>query len=159
VGQSQTRVEVCKLDLLTGRRPIAVVVERAGGVVVDDEVICIGCGRTDVEEISRQRAGCRQFGEDRVLQPDLVDARLEVGRWRSTRGVGLDEGARPDAPDRARQAHGRLTDKFLTVLRVLLYEFHNAGSGRCFPSYDAIAPTAAERPSMRRSTRSTMSAS
>ena len=32
-----------------------------------------------------------------------------------------------------------LTDKFLTVLRVLLWDFHNAGNGRCFPSYETIA--------------------
>jgi Helix-turn-helix domain len=35
--------------------------------------------------------------------------------------------------------YGVLTDKFLTVLRVLLWDFHNAGNGRCFPSYETIA--------------------
>src|SRR4051794_34270847 len=35
--------------------------------------------------------------------------------------------------------YGELTDKFLTVLRVLLWDFHNAGNGRCFPSYETIA--------------------
>lgn len=35
--------------------------------------------------------------------------------------------------------YGVLTDKFLTVLRVLLWDFHNAGSGRCFPAYESIA--------------------
>ena len=68
VGQSQTGVEVSKLDLLTGRRPVAVVVESACGVVVNNEVVEIGRACTDVEEIGRQRAGCRQFGEDRILR-------------------------------------------------------------------------------------------
>jgi hypothetical protein len=35
-----------------------------------------------------------------------------------------------------------LTDKFLTVLRVLLWDFHNARDGRCFPSYETIAERA-----------------
>lgn len=38
--------------------------------------------------------------------------------------------------------YGKLTDKFLTVLRVLLWDFHNAGTGRCFPSYETIAERA-----------------
>jgi Helix-turn-helix domain len=38
--------------------------------------------------------------------------------------------------------YGELTDKFLTVLRVLLWQFHNAGNGRCFPSYESIAAAA-----------------
>jgi Helix-turn-helix domain len=38
--------------------------------------------------------------------------------------------------------YGKLTDKFLTVLRVLLWDFHNAASGRCFPSYESIAERA-----------------
>jgi hypothetical protein len=35
--------------------------------------------------------------------------------------------------------YGVLTDKFLTVLRVLLWQFHNSRGGRCFPSYETIA--------------------
>jgi hypothetical protein len=38
--------------------------------------------------------------------------------------------------------YGRLTGKFIDVLRVLLWEFHNAHTGRCFPSYEAIAAKA-----------------
>lgn len=38
--------------------------------------------------------------------------------------------------------YGKLTDKFLTVLRVLLWDFHNTGNGRCFPSYETIADRA-----------------
>jgi Helix-turn-helix domain len=38
--------------------------------------------------------------------------------------------------------YGALTGKFLDVLRALLWGFHNAGSGLCFPSYEAIAAAA-----------------
>ena len=35
--------------------------------------------------------------------------------------------------------YNELTDKFLSVLRVLLWQFHNAASGKCYPSYETIA--------------------
>lgn len=38
--------------------------------------------------------------------------------------------------------YGIITAKAFAVLRALLYGFHNAGSGRCFPSYEAIAVAA-----------------
>jgi Helix-turn-helix domain len=38
--------------------------------------------------------------------------------------------------------YGQLTGKFLDVLKALLWGFHNAGSGLCFPSYEAIAAAA-----------------
>jgi hypothetical protein len=34
--------------------------------------------------------------------------------------------------------YGELTDKFVAVLDALLWGFHNATTGRCFPSYEAI---------------------
>ena len=34
--------------------------------------------------------------------------------------------------------YGVLTAKYLAVLRALLWDFHNAGTGRCFPSYEAL---------------------
>jgi hypothetical protein len=34
--------------------------------------------------------------------------------------------------------YGALTAKAYAVLRALLMQFHNAGSGRCFPSYQRI---------------------
>jgi biotin operon repressor len=40
------------------------------------------------------------------------------------------------------QHKGPLTRTFLEVLRDLLWGFHNAQSGRCFPSYDKIAEKA-----------------
>src|SRR4051812_22422523 len=38
--------------------------------------------------------------------------------------------------------YGLLTAKFVAVLEALLWGFHNAGSGRCFPSYERIAEKA-----------------
>src|SRR4051812_5847091 len=38
--------------------------------------------------------------------------------------------------------YGELTAKFVRVLEALLWGFHNAASGRCFPSYEAIAAKA-----------------
>ncbi len=38
--------------------------------------------------------------------------------------------------------YGAVTAKFLAVLGALLWGFHNAASGRCFPSYEAIADRA-----------------
>lgn len=42
------------------------------------------------------------------------------------------------------QHQGPLTRVTLEVLKVLLWGFHNAASGRCFPSYEAIAAKAGE---------------
>ena len=38
--------------------------------------------------------------------------------------------------------YGVLTAKFVAVLGALLWGFHNAASGRCFPSYERIAEKA-----------------
>jgi hypothetical protein len=40
------------------------------------------------------------------------------------------------------KAYGALTAKFLDVLEALLWGFHNARSGLCFPSYETIAKRA-----------------
>jgi hypothetical protein len=40
------------------------------------------------------------------------------------------------------KAYGPVTAKALAVLAALLWGFHNAGTGRCFPSYEAIADRA-----------------
>jgi AraC-like DNA-binding protein len=40
------------------------------------------------------------------------------------------------------KAYGRISAKALAVLQALLWRFHNAASGRCFPSYEAIAEAA-----------------
>jgi Helix-turn-helix domain len=40
------------------------------------------------------------------------------------------------------KAYGQITAKALAVLEALLWAFHNAGSGVCFPSYETIAEAA-----------------
>ena len=51
--------------------------------------------------------------------------------------------------------YGVLTAKFVAVLRALLWGFHNAATGKCFPSYERIAEKAdcAGARSMRQSAR------
>ena len=46
---------------------------------------------------------------------------------------------RTDVPGRH---YGAITAKTYAVLRALLMQFHNAGSGRCFPSYKSIQDAA-----------------
>jgi hypothetical protein len=38
--------------------------------------------------------------------------------------------------------YGKITAKHFEVLRALLWDFHNAISGLCFPSYEAISEKA-----------------
>jgi hypothetical protein len=40
------------------------------------------------------------------------------------------------------KAYGEITAKFYAVLQSLLYDFHNAASGKCFPAYETIADRA-----------------
>jgi hypothetical protein len=40
------------------------------------------------------------------------------------------------------KAYGRISAKYLAVLTALLWRFHNAATGKCFPSYEAIADAA-----------------
>jgi Helix-turn-helix domain len=67
------------------------------------------------------------------------------------RAVPLDRNAKARIMVRARalmqrteegKHYGVLTAKFVAVLGALLWGFHNAGTGRCFPSYEAIAAKA-----------------
>jgi hypothetical protein len=57
---------------------------------------------------------------------------------------GAHHGARPRAfpPNREGRHYGVITAKFVAVLETLLWGFHNAASGRCFPSYERIAERA-----------------
>ena len=41
------------------------------------------------------------------------------------------------------RAYGQITAKALAVLEALLWAFHNARSGLCFPSYEKIAGSSA----------------
>src|SRR3954454_11043662 len=73
----------------------------------------------------------KMFGEGRVLPLDRnAKARIMTLARALMRRTG--EG----------KHYGLLTAKFVAVLGALLWGFHNAGSGRCFPSYERIAEKA-----------------
>jgi hypothetical protein len=73
----------------------------------------------------------KMFGEGRLLPLDRnAKARVLVFARALMRRSG--EG----------KHYGVLTAKFVAVLSALLWGFHNAGSGRCFPSYERIAEQA-----------------
>src|SRR3954454_4958605 len=55
------------------------------------------------------------------------------------------ERARNAALKRARYHRGPLTGRGLDVLNVLLWVFHNAKSGQCYPSYERISEAVAHK--------------
>jgi hypothetical protein len=72
------------------------------------------------------------FGEGRLVPLDRnAKARIKMLAWALTRRS--EKG----------KHYGVLTAKFLAVLDALLWGFHNAETGRCFPSYERIAERAA----------------
>src|SRR3954464_11954388 len=74
----------------------------------------------------------KMFGEGRLLPLDRnTKARIMVFARALMRRSG--EGGKH---------YGVLTAKFVAVLGALLWGFHNAESGRCFPSYERIAEKA-----------------
>jgi hypothetical protein len=84
--------------------------------------------------ISESRRGPREkvFGPGRCVPMDR-NAKVRV----MTLARALSRRQEPG------KAYGRLTAKHVAVLAALLWSFHNAGSGKCFPSYEAIADRAA----------------
>ena len=73
----------------------------------------------------------KMFGEGRALPLDR-NAKARIAAYARALSHRTEPG----------KHYGELTDKFLTVLRVLLWDFHNAGNGRCFPSYERLAEQA-----------------
>jgi hypothetical protein len=73
----------------------------------------------------------KMFGEGRLLPLDRnAKARIMVLARALTRRT------------EPGKHYGVLTAKFVAVLGVLLWGFHNAATGRCFPSYETIAEKA-----------------
>lgn len=109
------------------------------------------------EAIEARRAALAGKGPAEPLRPTLGLPRLARGTERREKMFGL---GRPRALDRnakvrimhwARclsrrtekgRAYGVVTAKALAVLEALLWAFHNAKSGVCFPSYERIAEAA-----------------
>src|SRR4051794_24979385 len=73
----------------------------------------------------------KMFGEGRLVPLDR-NAKVRV----ATLAYALSK------QTEAGQHYGILTLKFVEVLKALLWGFHNAMTGRCFPSYESIAERA-----------------
>ena len=73
-------------------------------------------------------------------------------RWTATPRPASRPTRGPGAAGTASQANnkGPITRTFLEVLEALLWGFHNARTGCCFPSYEAIADQRGVRPQHRR---------
>jgi helix-turn-helix protein len=94
-------------------------------------------GRLRADHVRRRRGGLRQVKREKVFG--------------SGRHVPLDRNAKSrimmlaralKRPTEKGRHYGRVTAKCLDVLAALLWRFHNAASGKCFPSYEAIADAA-----------------
>ena len=73
----------------------------------------------------------KMFGEGR-LRPLDRNAKVRIMTFARVLSHKTEKG----------KAYGLVTAKFLHVLDALLWGFHNAGTGRCFPSYERIAERA-----------------
>jgi Helix-turn-helix domain len=81
--------------------------------------------------IKRYRRREKMFGEGRLLPLDR-NAKARIMTLARALSRRTEEG----------KHYGVLTAKFVAVLEALLWGFHNAATGRCFPSYERIAERA-----------------
>jgi hypothetical protein len=79
--------------------------------------------------VTSRREKCFGMGRPRALDRN---AKVRIAHWARCLSRRTEKG----------KAYGRLTAKFVEVLRVLLWSFHNSHSGVCFPSLDTIAEAA-----------------
>jgi hypothetical protein len=73
----------------------------------------------------------KMFGEGRCIPLDR-NAKVRIMTYARALSRRTEE----------RKHYGKLTAKFVAVLGVLVFGFHNSHSGRCFPSYESIADKA-----------------
>jgi AraC-like DNA-binding protein len=73
----------------------------------------------------------KMFGMGRPIALDR-NAKVRIMHWARCLGRRTEKG----------KAYGQVTAKALAVLEALLWGFHNAKSGVCFPSYERIAEAA-----------------
>ena len=105
--------------------------------------------------LSGQRTGTHQPQQKAALRLPRALRRLRARPHEKMFGMGrpraLDRNAKVRIMHLARalsrrtekgKAYGAVTAKALAVLEALLWGFHNAGSGLCFPSYEKIAEAA-----------------
>jgi hypothetical protein len=79
----------------------------------------------------RPRAREKVFGAGRPRALDR-NAKVRIMHWARCLSRRTEKG----------KAYGEITAKAVAVLEALLWAFHNARSGLCFPSYEAIAEAA-----------------
>lgn len=90
-----------------------------------------GCAATEGVAMPRSRRN-KVFGTGRAVP---LDRNAKARVWAYAQGwTALHR--------RKGQHRGPLTRAYLDVLRALLWGFHNAHTGRCFPSYERIAEAA-----------------
>jgi AraC-like DNA-binding protein len=77
----------------------------------------------------RRREKCFGLGRPKALDRN---AKVRIMHWARCLSRRTEKG----------RHYGKLTAKFVEVLRVLLWEFHNRHSGACFPSLATIAEAA-----------------
>jgi Helix-turn-helix domain len=90
--------------------------------------------RTEAPVLGPPRASRRREKVFGVGRPRALDrnAKTRIMHWARCLSRRTEKG----------RAYGRLTAKAVAVLEALLWAFHNARSGLCFPSYERIAEAA-----------------
>ena len=109
----------------------------------------------DEAQAAETAVHARRATRDRIAPAPPRPARSRRRRREKVFGVGrpraLDRNAKVRIMHRARclarrtekgRAYGQITAKAVAVLEAILWTFHNAGSGLCFPSYERIAEAA-----------------
>ena len=110
----------------------------------------------DEAQAAETAVHARRATRDRIAAP-AAPRPARSRRWRREKVFGtgrpraLDRNAKVRIMHRARclarrtekgRAYGQITAKAVAVLEAILWTFHNAGSGLCFPSYERIAEAA-----------------
>jgi Helix-turn-helix domain len=99
-----------------------------------------------VKQLDKQRARSRHerrsFAKRAKIFGDGYAKPLQTNGKRALMKYAYALMGRSEADRSAGRHYGALTPKYIAVLRALLWKFHNAISGLCFPSYEALAEAA-----------------
>jgi hypothetical protein len=95
-----------------------------------------------VKQLDKQRARSRHerrsFAKRAKIFGDGYAKPLQTNGKRALMKYAYALMGRSEADRSAGRHYGALTPKYIAVLRALLWKFHNAISGLCFPSYEAL---------------------
>jgi hypothetical protein len=95
----------------------------------DHPILDCGGGRPRASRRASSREKVFDLGRPRALDRN---AKARIMHWARCLSRRTEKG----------RAYGEITAKALAVLKALLWAFHNARSGLCFPSYERIAEAA-----------------